>query len=240
MLPGAFGRCDPAHIFWYGLCSFICMWVYLSYSNHRLYKAYTISFILIFTVGSTLCSLFLARALLASETARFIATHPSLRSSLNNGLQMLHVDNAKVNRYLDKKKPPNNFKKIDSCGLIAFPFDGNKSLYLHVLEMHKYVPDYYTGFFINTFTPEQIAARLAELKNAKHVYMVIPQYVYNYKPVHPDEKEGRNFISTLFLFPFQYNRKMHSEDLYTPVYNYLRTNYKVIEKYNSEYLIERL
>ncbi|MDB4904398.1 MAG: hypothetical protein JWQ63_3679 [Mucilaginibacter sp.] len=240
MLPGAFGRCDPGHIFWYGLCSFICMWVYLSYTNHRFYKVYRIFFILIFTIGSTLSTLFLYRGVIANTTAKFIVTHASIRNRLNKGLRMFHVNSNSVDLYLDKKKTTNNFKRIDSCALISLPFDVDKDLYLHVLNSKRYSPEYYTGVFLNVFTPEQIAEKLTELKDKKHVYMIIPQSLYNYKPEHQNEADANRFISALFLFPFHYDRKKYSEDLYTPVYSYLRSNYKIIEKYNNDYLIERL
>ncbi|RYZ99730.1 MAG: hypothetical protein EOP47_15995 [Sphingobacteriaceae bacterium] len=239
MLSGAFGRCDPGHIFWYGLGSFILLWAYLAHIGHRLYRWYKIAFIVIFTIGSTISGLFLYRGVFSSTLARYVASHPGVHDGVNDVLQMAHVNPEKPNAYINKYKPFANFGKIDQYPRIALPFDTEEELYLHILNKKKFVPGYYTGIFMNVYTPEQIAVKLAELKDAKHTYMIIPQSLYSFKPVHGDDE--KKYISSLFLFPFFYTKKAYSEDLYTPVYNYLRSNYKVVEKYkDTYYLVERI
>jgi hypothetical protein len=241
MLPGALGRCDPAHIFWYGLGSFIYLWTYLSHVKIRLYHHYKTFFIVIFTVGSTLSTLFLYKPAIAQVAVKYIATDDYAKSMFYKISDAIQLNLQGVKDNLVKVKSVKDFSKLDKCTSVSIPFDAiDPNLYLHVLNRGNFVPEYYTGIFLNVYAPEQIERKFADLKNPNHKYMIIPKRLYDTVPEIQSDVNAQKFMTILFLYPFTYNKKLHSETLYNPTYNYIRNNYKILEDYNTDYLVERI
>jgi len=234
-LPGAFGRCDPMHLLCYGFSSFICFWAYLSYQKIKIYKLYSWLFVLVFTISANLSVLYSYRGMIGPTMAKFIVTH-NLQNGVSTVLKVVHINAYKANNYLNKQKSVVNFVQIDQYSAIAIPFDTNEELYLHVLNAKKYVPEYYTGLFLNVYTTEQIKKKLAAMQGNDHNYMIISKQVLDYAP-NNDPYGDNKILSALLLFPFKAKKKRFSQDFYNVVYGYIQKNYKVISILDKNYYL---
>lgn len=235
MLAGAFGRCDPGHIFWYGLSSLITAWVFLSYIKTGYFKVYSVAFIAIFLVGMNFSGLYLYKSELSTLVARFLI-HNGKSNSLKDIAKAIHYDTAIINRYTEAVTDKIDYKELSKYRKIALPFDVDKDIYLFLLKNNIYSPEYYTGYFLNTFTPSQISSKLMSLRDSSHTYMVIPDFVLNYK-YSSDVNSEQRFISRLFLFPYHYTKKRESQKMYAPIYAYIHDNYKAIKPVKKGFLL---
>ncbi len=230
ILPGAFGRCDPGHLFWYGLNTFICLWMYLSYTNNRVSKIYSWTFILIFTIGANLSMLFLYKGNIGISILKFVASHEVVR----HNLKKIAFYNKRIDNYVARYEAIKDFKTIDKYKCIAIPFDVDEDLYLHILRNKSYSSEYYSGLFLNVYTPEQIEAKLNNLKDLKHEYMIIPSLIFDYRADHQTSNDNA-FMSILFFFPFNYTKEEYSQEMYQPIYSYIKRHYILIQKLDRGY-----
>lgn len=239
MLAGAFGRCDPGHIFWYGLSSLITAWVITALISNKYFTMYSIAFISIFLIGMNASGLYLYKSELSTLVARYLI-HNGKANSLREFAQTIHYDTTIINRYAEAVTDRVDYKELSKYQKIALPFDVDKDIYLFLLKSHIYSPEYYTGYFLNTFTPDQINTKLKGLKDNNHKYMVIPENVLNFS-YSSDIIGERKFISRLFLFPYHYTKVRDSQRLYEPVYAYIHNNYKPVKTIKKGFiLVERI
>lgn len=239
MLVGAFGRCDPGHIYWYGLSSLITMWMLTAYTNTRNFKIYTIAFILIFGIGMFASGLFLYKTELSTLVARYFISKGKVKS-LDEFAEHVHYDTAIINRYADRLNEKIDFEGISKYNKIALPFDVDPAIYLYLLKNNIYAPEYYTGYFSNTFTPYQINAKLKALQDSNHKYMIVPEAVYNFNYTSDIAAEKR-FISISFLYPYNYTKKRDSQKMYAPVYTYIHDKFRPLEVVKNGFLlVERI
>ncbi len=239
MLAGALGRCDPGHIFWYGISSFIVMWMLMAFINNKYFKIYTGAFILIFVIGMNFFGMYLFKTEISTMVARYFI-HSGKVSSLKKFAEHIHFDTLKIDKYAAEIDDRIDFEELNKYPKIALPFETDKDVYLFLLKRHLFWPEYYTGYFLNVFTNDQIATKLRSLQDSNHKYMVIPDYTLNYK-YYSDIISERKFISALFLFPYNYSKKRDSKKMYAPVYAYIHNNYRPV-KYIKKglLLVERI
>ena len=239
MLAGAFGRCDPGHIFWYGLSSMVAMWTLMAYVNKKFFTIYTVAFIAIFLAGMNTSGLYLYKTELSTLVARYLI-HNGKTSILKEFAETIHYDTTIINRYAEAVTDEVNYQELSRYKKIALPFDVDKDIYLFLLKKQIYLPEYYTGYFLNVFTREQINTKLRSLQGIDHKYMVIPENVLNFS-YNSDIISERKFISRLFLFPYHYSKERDSQRMYAPVYAYIHNNYRPLKTIKKGFLlVERI
>ena len=120
---------------------------------------------------------------------------------------------------------------------IALPFDVDPEIYLYVLHHGNYAPEFYTDL-LNVGTEAQLRHKLNELMDDQHEFMVIPEkYLTLGRLYSKTNKEERKFISTLFFFPFRYNKINDSRILQEPIYRYIINNYDSIGVVKKGYVL---
>jgi len=241
MLCGAFGRCDPAHIFYNGLGTLIVMWAFLSYIQSRYLKLFNIVFIFTFTIAVNAIGLDLMKNQYVNLIINYAYNHNGFGMLKKTG-KSFHILNF-VNKFIYYNIPRVyiDFNLLKKYKIIAVPFDTDKNLYIFLLNNNLYQPEYYTGPFLNVYTPNQINTKLNTLQDSNHKYMIISKYILSHKRsdnfVH---NQDRKFISLLFCYPYRYNQVKFSKDMYEPVFRYIQANYRVVTKViNDEVLVER-
>ncbi len=239
MLAGAFGRCDPGHIFWYGLSSLIVIWMFMAFVNSKYFKIYTIAFISIFVIGMNLSGIYVYRTELTTLVARYFIRNGEVRS-LKEFAENVHYDTTKIDRIAAAINDSINFKELNKYRRIALPFDVDSDIYLFLLKRHTFWPEYYTGYFLNIFASEQINTKLKGLQDSNHKYMVIPENVLNFS-FNNDIIDEKQFISRLFLYPYDYTKERDSQKMYAPIYAYIHNNYKPLKYVKKGFLlVERI
>lgn len=239
MLAGAFGRCDPGHIFWYGLGSFIVFWMLMAFVNSRYFKIYSIAFISIFVIGMNFSGLYLFRTEFSTLLLRHFIVE-GRTNSLKEFAEQVHYDTTKINQFAETVNSNVDYKELSKYKKIALPFDVDRDIYLFLLKNRIFSPEYYTGYFLNVFTPEQINAKLEALRDPNHKYMVIPENVLNFSYT-SDIISEKKFISWLFLFPYNYSKVRDSKRMYAPVYTYIHNNYRLLKYIKKGFvLVERI
>jgi hypothetical protein len=239
MLAGAFGRCDPGHIFWYGLSSLIVTWMLMAFTNSKYFTVYTITFVSIFVIGMNLSGLYLYRTELSTLVTRYFIRNGK-ENSLKEFAGRVHYDTTKITRFAEIVNDSIDVTELRKYKKIALPFDVDKDIYLFLLKKHIYWPEYYTGYFLNVFTPDQINTKLRGLQDRNHKYMVIPENVLNFT-YKSDIISERKIISRLFLFPYRYNKERDSQRMYAPVYAYIHNNYRPLKAVKKGFLlVERI
>jgi hypothetical protein len=211
MMPGALGRCDPGHIFFYGLNLFIISFVVFE-KYRRFFYLYAALFIIIFCVGMTVTGI-----------------------ALNQRSCPYYIS---WNRFLDNNKAlleKTFIEHLERYPQIALPVSNNdEMLYGFLLKSGRYVPDYFVDTS-NVYTMSQVDIKLSELK--KREYDVI---IVNKNDIEKRCIDSNSYISKLFLFPYTHKIVMYSEAFFfTSMNKYIVDNYKMVDEMGIYYIMKR-
>ncbi|HKG67846.1 MAG TPA: hypothetical protein VKA92_03185, partial [Segetibacter sp.] len=208
-------------------------------ANSKYFTVYTIAFVSIFVIGMNLSGLYLYKTELSTLVARYFIRNGKV-NSLKKIAGHVHYDTTKITRYAETVTDSIDVTELSKYKKIALPFDVDKDIYLLLLKKHIYWPEYYTGYFLNVFTPAQINTKLRDLQDRNHKYMVIPENVLNFS-FNSDITSEKKFISRLFLFPYYYTKVRDSQKMYAPVYAYIHNNYRPVKAIKKGFLlVERI
>jgi len=120
---------------------------------------------------------------------------------------------------------------------IALPFYVDPEIYLFLLHHGNYAPEFYSDL-LNVGTESQLEHKLNNLMDDQHEYMIIPEkYLTLSRLYSKTNKEERKFISTLFFFPFRYNKVNDSRILQEPIYRYIINHYDTISVVKKGYIL---
>jgi hypothetical protein len=249
MMPGALGRCDPIHVFWYGIGVFVVTMAYLaklSLPKLRLFKIYGVSFILVFGLGMTFSGVYLWKEDLSRIFVKRIESSVSQERILKlatRSAELLKMDKDNVRNRLEKHfqgRKVNVSELLSRYEKIATPLFIDADTYEYLIRNDKYVPEYYSGL-LNVFTVKQIAAKMSTLEDEAHKYILINEECLglNHRQSIKNEANERKMISWLFLYPFNLKKVRNTSELYLPLYDYITSNYEMICKIRNSVLLER-
>jgi len=239
MMPGAIGRCDPGHVFYYGIGLFIVSFAYLAQNRVRLFRFYSISFLAIFCLGMNISNF--NKEELGKIVFRKIEPHYSQKELINLSSQFSKITGLNSDYLAGKIESFYLNKKILDTGAlakyrkIATPFFVDERIYNYLLESDKYVPEYYHGLTL-VITKGQISRKLQELSSASHRIIMLRKTDL---AVAGPAYEAQGVISALFLYPYKRRVKRNTRELYSGIFDYIRENYYPIEEIGTYLIMER-
>ena len=230
LLPGALGRCDWGHTFFYGLPALIAASVYLLKHRRSWFTA--------FVIAAAICFLCL-------KVSHFnLAYRGALPYRLLTALHRYRHANESADRrdpsllargYLGNSLPELRRADISRFGVVGVPLGCSADIFLYLLANNLYRHEYYDAG-MNIFAPQQLDAKLAELKTAKTI-LAPKQEMDNAYPEF--WKRRRPVLSELFLFPFGLLAEKNPP--FIPEYEivqYIRANYEPIASVEDNYLMQ--
>ena len=238
LLPGALGRCDPAHVYWYGCGMFIMSIAYLSVKRPSLCRAYLLVFVVIYII-----SLF-ANA--------YVAYGRSVLASLYYNVGNKYFSENQIYAYATRIKLPvsdvekvlrdagrdylGENKRFDKYYNIGSPFRIDDLLYGHLITAKKLAPEYYTSFE-DVFTGKQLVRKINDLRSFSYVVVPIKEYELIMSP--PQYTLVQNEMRRLFLYPIIYKVKNVPLDLKREYLNYLAIHYRIIDNIGDYYIMKK-
>jgi hypothetical protein len=235
LIPGALGRCDFLHVFWYGIPALVVAAVVAAAKSPRWFRTAVAVALLAFLVpkashflgyGSVIARNVIVRSPWAYDAAsRSASLRPKIKrwkeeAAFSAGL---HPDCERLAKYGRLLAPlnlsPATKEFLYRRGLLEF--------------------GYYTGC-MNAVTPEQVRRKIKELETARIV--IAPDWVMkkSEEPVDSGHATISSKLSELFVFPFRFfpvrNEPWYPE---TVVVDYLRANYQVVEEIRGDAILRR-
>ena len=226
LLAPAFGRCDPAHIFWDGLAILLLGFLWAS-GDLRAWKWFLASFAVIFIILSSLSGLWLYRGELGRTSVNLIVSQINSSAWLNG--EVTHLMSRRFGDQAAKRK-------IDKFRLLAQQ-DASKDMVELPLQLNGvaeapfgYTPShnptsldfgYYFGLD-NVLDPKEVTRKITELEQASNRELLVPAHYAMACSVDP--AGSRNLIRTLFAYPY-WARSMHTQSIYQPLCAYISTHY---------------
>jgi hypothetical protein len=233
LIPGALGRCDPGHVFFYGLFIFILAYSYLHiYLKQKYFKIIGIIFaISLFSFYPYMMKEYIPSYL--SSIARYLEkvdTIPSWIISMGNYLGIDVNEKLRQRKLRSVNSLEEEFADIDN---ITMPFaDGNYYISLNALK--KYVPLFYLN-------PNSVGSKYAVDKHLKEIKEKRPQYLLlpekwneiNYP------SDYRIIINILFCTYYPAVPKRNGNILYDSFVNYVFSEYSYVKNIATYMLYKR-
>jgi hypothetical protein len=232
LLPGALSRCDPGHILFYGIGTFVLCFGYLSLlPTAKPFKLYCITFVLIFIIGGAFSTFYMYSPGFARLGFLRIMDIYGLDGLQRIGSSLAPIINKspeKVNNYISRlynDTTVNLNSELAGFSQIATPLGAPENVKNYLKATNKYMPEYYESF-CNVFTKSQIQDKLADLQKPSHHYILIASgQLKSISNLEEDIINNRNntskFITYLFLYPFNLRIINDTLTLFNPIYIYI-------------------
>lgn len=198
MIAAALGRCDPSHLFWNGLATFLASLLYIS-----LYKKAWLVYAAVFS----LC------VFLAPDISEFQLFLPQLRSAhnLDTNPQARPSDSA-ISAFLASW--PGSY-----VAPFGFRPDGFGTYHSSRIEYGAYED------LIDVSTPQSVQKKVSEMSADPSRALILPYHYDEYCLIHLGSE--RQYLSTLLLSPY-IGKAAHQDIVRQPICRYIDQHYKLL------------
>jgi hypothetical protein len=223
LIPGALGRCDFGHTFFYGLPALLLTWVVLRRQSRKLHLLFV--FIVAASFLGFKISHFQYGALLPYKVSVFIDRVMTPGESAPPPEPTLSRDDRAGSNPL--KQP---FSELARYGKVYVPLGCNEDLFAYLVMNDYYGSDYFIGT-TNLFTEQQLTRKLAELKRAKTI--IVRKGLIDDIGSLRDWDSDHVFLSRLFLFPYCLNQKRDPLLPVREIAEHIRVNFVSTSEFRS-------
>ncbi|WP_109485940.1 hypothetical protein [Occallatibacter savannae] len=198
MIAAALGRCDPSHVFWNGLATFLASLLYISLFR-RAWPIYATAFMLCVFVAPNLSELYLF--------------FPQLRSAhdLNNHPKARPTD-SQINAFLASW--PGSY-----VAPFGFRPDGFGTIHSPRIEYGAYED------LIDVSTPHSVQRKVSELRADPTRALILPYRYDEYCITHLGSE--KSYLSVLLLSPY-IGKVAHRDFARQPICRYIDDHYQVL------------
>jgi len=238
ILAAAFGRCDPTHILDNGLSVFILAFLLYSQFPVKYFRYHVIAFLLVFVIAMNTSNLLTYKESIGMVLIKKFSGNSAMADVVRKTAGLLDKTKAgKMEGFMSKQQSRADTAAMARYSKIALPFYVDAEIYLFLLHHGNYAPEFYSDL-LNVGTESQLEHKLNNLMDDQHEYMIIPEkYLTLSRLYSKTNKEERKFISTLFFFPFRYNKVNDSRILQEPIYRYIINHYDTISVVKKGYIL---
>ena len=238
MMPAALGRCDPAHILFFGIGAFITSLIFFSKLYKSFFNKYSFIFFVVFFLGYHLTDLLLYKEQFQVKIFKKLekSVPPNKLISISKNIASFLGDNPstyenQVKKYLEiSSNISANLYKLDRYSSVIAPYGTNRTIYDYLKKRNKYVLEYYEGDS-NVFTIDQIDKKLNKIKKDSESVLLMPveRFYIDALSVNADHSE---ILTKLFLYPFKLQVK-NNITLEDKLVSYIKDNYEIVDSIDN-------
>jgi len=204
VIAAALGRCDPSHVFWNGLATFLASLLYISLFR-RAWLVYAAAFLLFVFLAPNISEFYLFLPQLRS--AHNLNTHPQARRS-ERAIEMFLAS------WPGSYVAPFGFRP-DGFGTVPSPR----------IEYGAYED------LIDVSTPQSVQKKISEMRVDPSRALILPYHYDEYCLTHLGSE--KQFLSVLLLSPYIGNAARH-DFTRQPICRYIDDHYKVLIEPSGE------
>ncbi|MDR2410631.1 MAG: hypothetical protein LBE13_21315 [Bacteroidales bacterium] len=233
LIPGALGRCDPGHVFFYGLFIFIIAYSYLRiYLKQKLFKIIGFVFIIsLFSIYPYMIKMYIPLYIRSmGKYLEKIDAFPSWVVSIGNFLDIDVNEKLKKRKLRSADALEKEFKNIDN---ITMPFVTG-DYYILLNNLKKYVPLFY-------LSPGYVGSKYAVDRHLKEIQEKEPDYL-----LLPDKWNEISYpgdygiINILFCTYYPLVPKKNGNTLYDPFIDYVFSEYSYVKNITDYMLYKKI
>jgi hypothetical protein len=241
LVPGALGRCDMWHVFYYGMGIFILFLALVATHPNTwwatvLMTLYLASFPVFFRINDFSMKEDVLKII------RFSADVGARRDVLN--IDHLWATSASSSgRLLYGKLLPfrPDLRQLLKYEEIGLPFSPDEDVERFIKLSGRYVPEYYTGYYAQIFTRSAIERKVRDLQNMDVI--LVPQDFRNYlnDPSIFRSEHNPRYLSKLLFFPAAFIPAPRHAPLTTvnQIVSYILEHYTVVEEFRDSFVMVR-
>ena len=235
LMPGAFGRGDPGHIFFYGIGTFIATAAILARTSPKAFKAYMATFTVIFalslSLGAYSVSAGKVTASLYSKYGKYFFSDEQVIKYAG----MLGMNKQKTLRLIEYEKTfsNTNFSVLNNYPSLATPLLIDNNLYHYLIVNGKFIPEYYL-YTINIDNENQLRRKIEDLN--RNDYVIVPKNAIDTLDASPNRSAENRFLSRLLCFPVKIPDNTPAPDSSIKFIKYIVSRYQRIDGFGQYYV----
>lgn len=238
LMPGAFGRSDPGHIFYYGVGTFILTAAILARASTKAFKAYITIFTLVFAFSwfSSIYSVSLGKisASLYSSFGKYLFSDGQIIKFAGK----IGLDKNKVLRIIEYEKDfsHTNYSALINYRSLATPLLIDNRLYNYLVMNGKFVPEYYL-YTINVDTKSQLLRKIKDLN--RNEYLIVPKHALEGFNAPASPAVENRFYSRLLFYPVMIPNNKPAPDMGKEFMKYIVLRYKKADEFGQYYIYKK-
>jgi hypothetical protein len=230
---GALGRCDPPHVFFYGLGTFLLAFILLSRTSRRRFVAYAVAFACVFIIGWQWSNMRVFYGVGSStDLARLAQTVVSRRSSPSaDGKKAKDSHSQPYRGYL---ADPRRLDKYPSLGLPFGNSGTDKMTEDYLWKARKIAPEYYVGG-LTIYTEAELKRKIRDVSSNEYLLLMKGWNMFGDRDTCIGE---RKYLRLAFIYPVRLPCRRKGFDPDARVSKYIANNYDIVEE-NGIYIVLR-
>jgi hypothetical protein len=224
MAPGALGRCDPAHVLFYGMGASMLLMIWLANASRSAFAAYAIAYVSVFIIFMQLVNLQVfygisPRMLLSSDAVTNVSQ--KLRTATGTARPSTAVLSA-----------------LDRYPRLGLPFASfaDPAVERYVLSRHQLEPEYYVSI-VGVYSAAALERKLQDVGKAE--YLLVPSAFYSRQPANP----CAGYLKSLrewFLYPANLPCRADPLDPFGSLKSFIADHYVPVERVASWLVLRRI
>lgn len=239
LIPGALGRCDPPHVFFYGLGISLIVFGQQANASKKRFAVYSFVYAAVCIVG-----LQWSNARVFQLTYRSVLSKPvMLRAAAALGFDLTR-DRGRADRStpIGQRAVVNGLSylaaldKYPSFGLPFANYGTDKETERYLWAQQKIAPEYYVGA-IGVYTQDDLSRKLQDV--ARNEYLLLSR---GWWQVHKDRDicaSHLNYLRLSFIYPVKLACKREPVDMHLEIVRFIGDSYEIVETAGDLLILKR-
>ena len=239
LIPGAFGRCDPPHVFFYGLGISTITFTLLANSGKKRFLLYSFAYVLIFLIGfqwsnSRVFGITFDRVLSKSFVLRAVSKLGFDAERKKNA-----VRDAAMGKHNEGAGTLSHFQALDKYPQLGLPFANygtDKKTEKYLWSRKKIAPEYYMGA-VGVYTEADLARKLQDVD--RHEYLLLLEKYWRFHENQNTCGERLQYIRRSFIYPISLPCKQKPLDMHIEISRHIESSYQIVETIGEYVIMKR-
>ena len=238
LLPGAFGRSDTGHIFYYGAGIFLATAAIFSRRSHKLFKVCIWIFIFVYACALFASSFAVSAGKISASLYSKVGKHFFSEKEITKYSSIFGLDKNKVFRVINFEKTSGaiDYHRLDKYLPLAAPLAIDHQLYSYIKNSGKFIPEYFL-YLINVDNEKELERKISDLTPGN--YMIIGKEEIDNSVRQSEFLSIDKNLSMLFFFPVKNRPKNPPLEIGKKFIKYVKLKYNKIEEFGQYYILER-
>ena len=239
LIPGALGRCDPPHVFFYGLGVSLMLFGRLANASKRGFTLYSLAYVAVCIVG-----------LQWSNIRVFQLTYRSVvsKAAVLRAAAALGIDLKRGPGETGRSMAGGQRRAVDSAAYLAaldkYPVFGlpfanygtDKETERYLWAHKKIAPEYYVGA-IGVYTQDDLSRKLQDV--ARNEYLVLSKGWWQVDKGRDICAVHLNYMRLAFIYPVKLACKREPVDMHLEIVRFIGGSYGIVETAGDLLILKR-
>jgi hypothetical protein len=245
LLPGAFGRCDPPHVFFYGLGISLIMFILMANTSRKHFLLYSVAYICVSIIGLQWSNARVFNISYKSVLPEVLVLTVTSKLGFEGGREKHKLEEQQTTERGGDASVLSHLRVLDRYPQLGLPFGnyGIDKVTEHYLWMHKKIaPEYYLGA-VGVYTETDLSRKLRDISRNEYLLWLNLSWLKRYWDFDESRdtcRERLDYIRRSFIYPVILSCKQEGLDTHLEISRHIINSYHIVETAGDYLILKRI